>query len=169
MIKPFKEIFPTIDETAFIEDSAIIVGDVVIGKLSSVWFNTVIRGDVHYIRIGDRTNIQDLCMLHVTKELYSLNIGNDVTVGHSVVLHGCEIGDRCLIGMGAIIMDGVKIAQDCIIAAGALVPEGTIVPSKTLMMGSPAKPKRALTADELKWIKTSSSNYISYAKDYKKT
>jgi len=169
MIKPFKEIFPTIDETAFIEDSAIIVGDVVIGKLSSVWFNTVIRGDVHYIRIGDRTNIQDLCMLHVTKELYSLNIGNDVTVGHSVVLHGCEIGDRCLIGMGAIIMDGVKIAQDCIIAAGALVPEGTIVPSKTLMMGSPAKPKRALTFDELKWIKTSSSNYISYAKDYKKT
>ena len=88
MIKPFKETFPTIDETAFIEDSAIIVGDVVIGKLSSVWFNTVIRGDVHYIRIGDRTNIQDLCMLHVTKELYSLNIGNDVTVGHSVVLHG---------------------------------------------------------------------------------
>ena len=169
MIKPFKETFPTIDETAFIEDSAIIVGDVVIGKLSSVWFNTVIRGDVHYIRIGDRTNIQDLCMLHVTKELYSLNIGNDVTVGHSVVLHGCEIGDRCLIGMGAIIMDGVKIAQDCIIAAGALVPEGTIVPSKTLMMGSPAKPKRALTFDELKWIKTSSSNYISYAKDYKKT
>ena len=169
MIKPFKETFPTIDETAFIEDSAIIVGDVVIGKLSSVWFNTVIRGDVHYIRIGDRTNIQDLCMLHVTKELYSLNIGNDVTGGHSVVLHGCEIGDRCLIGMGAIIMDGVKIAQDCIIAAGALVPEGTIVPSKSLMMGSPAKPKRALTFDELKWIKTSSSNYISYEKDYKKT
>ena len=92
-----------------------------------------------------------------------------MTVGHSVVLHGCESGDRCLIGMGAIIMDRVKIAQDCIIAAGALVPEGTIVPSRTLMMGSPAKPKRALTVDELKWIKTSSSNYISYAKDYKKT
>ena len=166
MIKPFKGIHPTIHETAFIEDSATIIGDVVIGELSNVWFHTVVRGDVHYIRIGDRTNIQDLCMLHVTKQLHPLRIGHEVTVGHNVVLHGCEISDRCLIGMGAIVMDGAKISEDCIIAAGALVVEQTIVPPKTLMVGSPARPKRPLTDDELTWIKTSASNYISYAKEY---
>ena len=166
MITSFKGILPTIHETAFIQESATIVGDVVIGEWSNVWFHTVIRGDVHYIRIGDRTNIQDLCMLHVTKELHSLHIGDEVTVGHNVVLHGCEISDRCLIGMGAIVMDGAKIGKDCIIAAGALVVERTVVPPKTLMVGSPARPKRPLTDDELQWIKTSANNYVSYAQDY---
>ena len=166
MIKAFKGIAPTIHETAFIEYSATIIGDVVIGERSNVWFHTVIRGDVHYIRIGDRTNIQDLCMLHVTKERHALTIGDEVTVGHSVVLHGCEISNRCLIGMGAIIMDGANIGEDCIVAAGALVVERTIVPPKTLMVGSPARAKRSLTNDELAWIKTSANNYLSYAKDY---
>ncbi|MBQ27423.1 MAG: gamma carbonic anhydrase family protein [Nitrospiraceae bacterium] len=169
MIKSFKGITPTIHKRAFIEESATIIGDVVIGELTNVWFHTVIRGDVHYIRIGDRTNIQDLCMLHVTKELYPLLIGNDVTVGHNVVLHGCAIANRCLIGMGAILMDGAKIGEDCIIAAGALVLERTIVPPNTLMVGSPARPKRQLTDDELQWIKTSANNYLSYVKDYQKT
>ena len=108
-------------------------------------------------------------MLHVTKELYPLLIGNDVTVGHNVVLHGCAIANRCLIGMGAILMDGAKIGEDCIIAAGALVLERTIVPPNTLMVGSPARPKRQLTDDELQWIKTSANNYLSYVKDYQKT
>ena len=166
MIKSFKGILPTIHETAFIEDSATIIGDVVIGEWSNVWVHTVIRGDVHFIRIGNRTNIQDICMLHVTKELHPLHIGDDVTVGHNVVLHGCEIGNRCLIGMGAILMDGAKIGEDSIIAAGALVVEQTIVPPKTLMIGSPARPKRPLTDDELQWIKTSAKNYLSYAKAY---
>ena len=166
MIKPFKGILPTIHETAFIEDSAVVIGDVVIGELSNVWFHTVIRGDVHHIRIGDRTNIQDLCMLHVTKELYPLHIGNEVTVGHNVVLHGCEINDRCLIGMGAILMDGVHIGEECIIAAGSLVVERTIVPPNTLMVGAPARPKRSLTDSEREWITTSANNYISYAKTY---
>ena len=157
-----------IHETAFIAPGAHIVGDVILKKDCSVWYNTVARADINQIVIGERSNVQDNSVIHLEND-QGVIIGNDVTIGHNAIIHGCTIENGALIGMGAIIMDGVKIAQDCIIAAGALVPEGTIVPSKTLMMGSPAKPKRALTFDELKWIKTSSSNYISYAKDYKKT
>ncbi len=166
MIKAFKGILPKVHKSAFIEESAIIIGDVVIGELSNVWFHTVIRGDVHHICIGNRTNIQDLCMLHVTKEFHPLLIGDDVTVGHNAILHGCEISNRCLIGMGAILMDGVQLGEDCIIAAGSLLVEQTIAPPKTLMVGSPARPKRILTDKELQWIKTSANNYLSYAQAY---
>jgi carbonic anhydrase/acetyltransferase-like protein (isoleucine patch superfamily) len=123
----------------------------------------VIRGDVNYIRIGDRTNVQDLSMLHVTHDTHPLIIGNDVTVGHHVVLHGCTIKDRVLVGMGAIIMDGAVIGEDSVVGAGALVTEGTIVPPKSLILGSPAKVKRTVTETELAWIKESAENYVKYA------
>src|SRR3989304_7449039 len=120
MLKPYKGILPRIDESAFIEDSAQIIGDVEIGARSSIWFNAVVRGDVHYIRIGERTNVQDNSVLHVTKDTYPLIIGSDVTIGHNAVLHGCVVKDRCLIGMGAIILDNAEIGEDSIIGAATL-------------------------------------------------
>lgn len=166
MIRTFQGIKPKIAESAFIEETAVVIGDVVIGEDCSVWFNSVIRGDVNSIRLGDRTNVQDLCVLHVTHDTAPLVIGNDVTVGHNVVLHGCTIKDRVLIGMGAIIMDGAVIGEDCVVGAGALVTEGTIVPPKSLILGSPAKVKRQVMDKELAWIKESAQNYIKYAKQY---
>ena len=166
MIRTYQGIKPTIAKSAFIEETAVVIGDVHIGEQSSVWFHAVVRGDVNSIRIGDRTNIQDLSMLHVTHDTHPLNLGNDVTAGHHVVLHGCTIRDRVLIGMGAIIMDGVVVGEDSVVGAGALVTEGTIVPPKSLVLGSPAKVKRSVTDEELAWIKESSANYVRYAKQY---
>ncbi|MBM4121323.1 MAG: gamma carbonic anhydrase family protein [Nitrospira sp.] len=166
MIRTFQGIKPTIAKSAYIEDTAVVIGDVVIGEESSVWFNAVVRGDVHSIRIGNRTNVQDLCMLHVTHDTHPLIIGDDVTVGHHVVLHGCTVKDRVLIGMGAIIMDGAVIGENCVVGAGALVTEGTIVPPKSLILGSPAKVKRPVIDEELAWIKESAQNYIEYARQY---
>jgi len=166
MLRTFQGIKPRVAPSAFIEETAVVIGDVMIGEDASVWFNAVVRGDVHSITIGDRTNIQDLSMLHVTHETHPLVIGNDVTVGHHVVLHGCTIKDRVLIGMGAIIMDGAVIGEDCVVAAGALVTERTIVPPKSLVLGAPAKVKRSVTADEVAWIKESAQNYVRYARQY---
>ncbi|MDZ4383901.1 MAG: gamma carbonic anhydrase family protein [Nitrospirota bacterium] len=166
LIKPYKGIHPKLHPTVFVVETAVIIGDVEIGEYSSIWFNAVVRGDVHYIRIGDRTNIQDLCMLHVTKETHPLILGNDITVGHSVTLHGCTIKDRCLIGMGTTILDGAVVGEDCIIGAGALVTEGAVIPPKTLAVGMPAKPKRDLTEKEIARIRQSAQNYIDYARTY---
>ena len=165
-ILTYKGIYPKIHESVFIVESAIIIGDTEIGEYSTVWFNAVIRGDVNYIRIGSRTNIQDLCMLHVTKNTHPLILGNEITVGHSVTLHGCTIKDRCLIGMGATILDGAVVGEDCIIGAGALVTEGAVIPPGTLAIGFPAKPKRDLTDAEKARIKQSAQNYIDYARTY---
>ena len=166
MIRAFQGVLPVIPKSAFIEETAVVIGDVVLGEDCSVWFHSVVRGDVNYIRLGDRTNVQDLCMLHVTNDTAPLVIGSDVTIGHHVVLHGCTIKDRVLIGMGAIIMDGAVIGEDCVVGAGALVTEGTIVPPKSLILGSPAKVKRAVTAKEQAWIRESAQNYVRYAKQY---
>lgn len=166
MIRTFQGIKPTIPQSCFIEDTAVIIGDVVMGDECSAWFHAVIRGDVNYIRIGNRTNVQDLCMLHVTHDTHPLIIGDDVTIGHHVVLHGCTIQDRVLVGMGAIIMDGAVIGEDSVVGAGALVTEGTIVPSKSLILGSPAKVKRPVTEQELAWIRESAQNYIRYSRQY---
>jgi len=166
MIRTFQGIRPTIAKSAFIEETAVVIGDVVIGEESSIWFHAVVRGDVHYIRIGKRTNVQDLCVLHVTHDTAPLVIGDDVTVGHRVVLHGCTIKDRVLIGMGTVIMDGAVIGEDSVVGAGALITEDTIVPSKSLILGSPAKVKRPVTDKELAWIRESSQNYIQYARQY---
>lgn len=166
MIRTFQVIKPTVPKSCFIEATAVVIGDVVMGEQCSIWFNAVIRGDVHYIRIGERTNVQDLCMLHVTHDTHPLVIGNDVTIGHSVVLHGCTIHDRVLVGMGAIIMDGAVIREDSVVGAGALVTEGTVIPPKSLILGSPAKVKRPVTEQELNWIKESAENYVRYASQY---
>ncbi|BFU89048.1 MAG: Protein YrdA [Nitrospira sp.] len=138
------------------------------GAHCSVWFNAVIRGDVNYIRIGERTNVQDLCMLHVTHDTHPLIIGNAVTIGHNVVLHGCTIHDRVLVGMGTVIMDGAVIGEDSVVGAGALIVEGTVVPPKSLILGSPAKVKRPVMEKELAWVKESAENYVKYARQYMK-
>ncbi len=166
MIKAYKGVTPTIADSVFIEDTAVIVGDVVIEAGSSVWFHSVVRGDVNSIRIGRRTNVQDLSLLHVTHETYPLILGDDVTVGHHVVLHGCTIQNRVLVGMGAVLMDGVVVGDDCIIGAGALVTEHTRIPPGSLVIGSPARVTRPLREAELAWLKESAQNYVNYARDY---
>ena len=166
MIRAFQGVRPTIPKSCFIEETAVVIGDVVLGEDCSVWFHAVIRGDVHYIRIGHRTNVQDLCMLHVTHDTHPLMIGSDVTIGHHVVLHGCTIKDRVLIGMGAIIMDGAVIGEDSVVGAGALVTERTVIPPKSVVLGSPAKVRRPVNEDELTWIRESSANYVRYAGQY---
>jgi len=166
MIRTFQGITPTVPASCFIEDTGVVIGDVVMGEDCSVWFHAVIRGDVNYIRIGKRTNVQDLCVLHVTHDTHPLIIGNEVTIGHNVVLHGCTVKDRVLVGMGAIIMDGAVIGEDSVVGAGALVTQGTIVPPKSLIHGSPAKVKRPVTDKELAWINESAENYVRYARQY---
>lgn len=172
MIRPFQGIHPTIDDTAFIAETAVVIGDVTIGAQSSIWYNVVARGDVNFIRIGDRTNIQDLSMLHVTHRKNAddpgapLIIGNDVTVGHSVTLHGCTIEDGAFIGMQAIVMDKVVVGEGSLVGARALVTEGTVIPPHTLWVGSPAKYKRDLTPDEVAWLAKSPQNYVKYSLQY---
>jgi carbonic anhydrase/acetyltransferase-like protein (isoleucine patch superfamily) len=157
---------PRIDPSAYIQVSAQVIGDVEIGAQSSVWFNVVIRGDVYPIRVGTRTNIQDNSTIHVTGGEWSTTIGDEVTVGHGVILHGCRVADRCLIGIGAIVLDGVDIESDCLIAAGSLVAPGTRIPSGHLAKGSPAKVARPLRPDELAHLKESSANYVEHAASY---
>jgi carbonic anhydrase/acetyltransferase-like protein (isoleucine patch superfamily) len=149
------------------EESAEIIGDVEIGEYSSVWFHAVVRGDVNYIKIGSRTNVQDGCLLHVTKDTHPLIIGSDVTIGHNVVLHGCTVRDRCLIGMGVIALDGAEIGEDSIVGAAALVTEGMKVPARSLTLGLPAKVVRPLTDEEVKGILKSARNYMEYTRNYK--
>ena len=166
MIIAFDGRAPQIDPSAWVQASAQVIGDVAIGAQSSVWFNVVIRGDVYPIRIGTRTNIQDNSTVHVTGGQWSTTIGDEVTVGHGVILHGCRIADRCLIGIGAIILDGVEIESDCLIAAGSLLAPGTRIPSRHLAKGSPAKVARSLRPDELAHLKQSAANYVEHATSY---
>lgn len=172
MIRPFQGISPNIDSSAFIAETAVIIGDVTIGAQSSIWYNVVVRGDVNFISIGHRTNIQDLSMLHVTHKKNAddpgapLVIGDDVTVGHSVTLHGCTIGNGAFIGMQAIVMDKVQVGEGALVGARALVTEGTVIPPYTLWVGAPAKYKRDLTPDEVEWLRKSPQNYVKYALQY---
>lgn len=167
MILPYKGVLPTVAPSAWIAESAQVIGDTTIGKNSSIWFGAIVRGDVHRIRIGQRTNIQDLSVCHVTRNRFSLTIGSNVTVGHRVILHGCTLGNRILVGMGSIIMDGAVIGDDTIIGAGSLVTEGTVIPSGHLALGSPAKVKRPLTDEEKEWIRQSARHYIAYSQNYR--
>ncbi len=157
---------PKLDKSVFCVNSAEIIGDVEIGAHSSIWFQVVIRGDVNFIRIGEKTNIQDGTVIHVTQETHPTVLGDDVTIGHNVTLHGCKIGNRCLIGMGAVVLDGAEIDDDAMVAAGALVTPGTRVPSGTLYAGSPAKYKRHLSDDEIVSLKQSAQNYVDYAANF---
>jgi carbonic anhydrase/acetyltransferase-like protein (isoleucine patch superfamily) len=167
VILPHHGQWPEIHETAFIAPSADIIGEVAIGEASSVWFQVVIRGDVMPIKIGSRTNIQDHSMLHCTRRKASLAIGDEVTVGHRVMLHGCQVGNRVLIGMGAILMDHVEVGDDCIIGAGALLTQGMKVPPRSLVFGSPAKVVRELKVEEIEFLKKSAENYVGDSREYR--
>src|SRR6266404_605720 len=167
MIRPYRGKHPQIAVSAYIDPAAVIIGDVVIGEDSSVWPCSVIRGDVHYIRIGARTNIQDGCVLHVMRDECPLVLGDNVTVGHSVTLHGCVIESRCLIGMGAIILNGATIGAGSIGAARTLITEGTAIPAGSLVMGSPGKVKRILTGIDQASIDAYAQRYVEYKNIYK--
>lgn len=167
MILPYRGKWPDIHETAFVAPSSDLIGDVKIGAESSVWFQCVIRGDVNWIRIGERTNIQDHSMLHVTRVKSPLTIGDEVTVGHRVTLHGCRIGNRVLIGMGAIILDDAEIGDECIIGAGALVTKKMKIPPRSLVLGAPGKVVRALTDEELAYLAKSAKNYVGDTIEYR--
>ncbi len=163
----FKGKEPKIHPSAFLAEGVRIIGDVEIDEDCSVWFNSVIRGDVNYIRIGKQTNIQDLCMLHVTRKKFPLTIGKKVTVGHSATLHGATIADNCLIGASATIIDGAQVRSYSIVAAGAVVKEGFTVPNGKLVAGIPAKVVRDLTNEELQAITRHSVNYVNYSSQYR--
>ncbi|MGD8531046.1 MAG: gamma carbonic anhydrase family protein [Syntrophobacterales bacterium] len=163
----FKGVQPTIDPTVYVAPGAVIIGDVVIGPESSIWFGTIVRADVHYIRIGSQTNIQDQCVLHVTGGKHPLHIGNRITVGHRAIIHGCTIEDGCLIGMGAVLLDGCYVGSEAVVAAGAVVAEGTRIPPRTLAMGVPAEPRREVNDKELARARSSSSHYIELAEIYR--
>jgi len=163
-IFPYKGVYPRIGENVFLASGVKIIGDVEIGNSSTVWYNSVIRGDVHYIKIGERTNIQDCSMLHVTNGKFPLNIGNKVTIGHSVSMHGCTLHDLCLIGIGAIILDGAVIESNSMVAAGSLVEQKYVVQSGKLVAGVPAKIIRDLTPEEIKDIEAGAHRYVEYAR-----
>jgi carbonic anhydrase/acetyltransferase-like protein (isoleucine patch superfamily) len=167
MLRAYRGVTPRIAVSAFIDPSAQIIGDVVIGERSSVWPNVTVRGDVHYIRIGDESNIQDNSCLHVELNQHPLVMGNRVTVGHSVTLHGCDIEDDCLIGIGAVVLNGARIRTGSIVAAGALVPEGMEVPAGSLVMGVPARVRRQVSDAEKDRIRRSAANYVHYRQIYK--
>ena len=161
---PYLEYFPKIHDTVFLASGAKIIGNVEIGEFSSVWYNCVIRGDVHYIKIGSMTNIQDCSMLHVTNGRFPLNIGNKVTIGHSVTLHGCTLEDLCLIGMGAIVLDGAIVQQKSLVAAGTVIKPNFIVPTGKLVAGVPGKVIRDLTELEMNDFEQSAERYKKYTK-----
>lgn len=155
---------PRLDpDTAFIAPTAVVIGDVHVGAGSSVWYGTVIRGDVHWIRIGRDTNIQDQCTLHVSSGTHPTEVGDEVTVGHRAVVHGCTIGPRCLVGIGAIVLDGAQVGEGSVIAAGALVTPRTRIPPGSLVVGAPARVKREVEPGEREWIAESARRYRALA------
>ncbi len=167
MIAAYDGRAPRLDPSVFVVDSATVIGDVVIGPQSSIWFGAVVRGDIHPIRIGARSNVQDNATLHVVGGKFGTTLGDGVTVGHNAVVHGCTIEDGVLVGMGAIVLDGAVVGAESLIAAGALVPPGTRVPPRSLVLGSPGKVVRAVSDDELERIRSSASNYVGYAQRYR--
>jgi carbonic anhydrase/acetyltransferase-like protein (isoleucine patch superfamily) len=166
MLRAFRSVLPKVHPTAYIDESAQVIGDVEIGRESSIWMNVVIRGDVNSIRIGDRTNIQDGTVIHVMRGTHATTIGSEVTVGHAAILHGCTIRDRVLIGMGSMLLNGADIGEESIVAAGTLVPEEKRFPARSLLMGRPATVKRELTDDEVASIRDYAVRYVGYRKDY---
>jgi carbonic anhydrase/acetyltransferase-like protein (isoleucine patch superfamily) len=167
VIKSFQNLQPKIHETVFIAEDAIVIGDVEIGENSSVWYGSIVRGDVNYIRIGARTNIQDGSIIHVSRKTHPTVLEDEITLGHRVTLHGCYVETGCLIGIGAIVMDGVRIGRNSLVAAGSLVTPNTQIPPRSLVMGSPAKVKRELTDEEVKDLERFWRNYVSLSEIYK--
>jgi carbonic anhydrase/acetyltransferase-like protein (isoleucine patch superfamily) len=166
MLRPYRGVFPRIHPSVFVDNSAQVIGDVEIGEESSVWMAVVVRGDVHRIRIGRRSNLQDGTVVHVMNGTHPTTIGDNVTVGHAAILHGCTLEDRCLIGMGAILLNGAYIGTGSIVAAGTLVVEEMKIPPRSLVMGSPGKVKRQLTDAEVAGIQGYADRYVGYRLDY---
>jgi len=166
VLRPYRDILPTIAPSAFVDRSAQVIGDVHLGAEASIWPGCVVRGDVNIIRIGDRTNVQDGTIVHVMRETHPTIIGNDVTIGHGAIVHGCTVEDRVLIGMGAILLNGCRIGAGSIIAAGALVPEGMVIPPGSMVMGMPAKVRRPVTPEEDASIQWYADNYVRYRLDF---
>ncbi|RTZ58017.1 MAG: gamma carbonic anhydrase family protein [Gammaproteobacteria bacterium] len=175
LIKPYKDWKPKIHPTVYLAETATVIGNVEIGEYSSVWFGAVVRGDVHFIRIGRYSNIQDNAVIHVThytkpdmSDGFPVTIGDYVTVAHGAIIHGATIGNNVLVGIGAIVLDGAKIGDNTVIAAGSLVPPGKEFPPGVLLMGRPAQIKRELTPEEIEKIKQNALNYKKYAEAYLK-
>lgn len=166
MIKEYKGIEPKIDETAFIAESADVVGQVTIERNANIWYGSVLRGDDNYITVGENTNIQDGSIVHISEKFPTI-IGNNVTVGHKSIIHGCEIGDNTLIGMGSIVLDGAKVGEFTLLGAGSLVPPGKEIPSGVLAMGSPAKVIRELSDEEKENLTNSALKYVKLANNHK--
>jgi carbonic anhydrase/acetyltransferase-like protein (isoleucine patch superfamily) len=166
MIRPFRGVHPQIHPTAFIADSAQVIGDVHVGQQASIWFGTVVRGDMFYIRIGDRTNVQDNCVLHTRTGEKPTILEDEVTVGHSVTLHGCYVEHGSLIGIGSIVLDDVRVGAQSLVAAGSLISRGTIIPPRSMVMGMPARVKRPLTEEEVANLATYWQNYVAYSAHY---
>lgn len=167
MINDFRGVSPKIHESAFIAPDAIVIGDVEIGEDASIWFGSIVRGDVNYIRIGARTNIQDGTVIHVSSKTHPTVLEDEITVGHRVTLHGCHIERGCLIGIGSILMDGVRVGANSLVGAGSLLTPGTQVPPRSLVLGSPARVKRGLTDDELAFLDRSWRNYTELKLHYR--
>ena len=166
MLRPCRGTSPRVHPTAFVDTSAQVIGDVEIGEESSVWMCAVLRGDVHWIKVGNRTNIQDGAIVHGMTGTHPTSIGDNVTVGHGAVIHGCTVDDQCLIGMGAILLNGAHVGAGSIVAAGTLLVEGQKVPPRSLVMGSPGKVKRLLTHAEAAGIQRYADHYVGYRLDY---
>jgi carbonic anhydrase/acetyltransferase-like protein (isoleucine patch superfamily) len=166
MIRPFRGVYPQIPASAYVDISAQVIGDVRIGEQSSVWCNAVLRGDMYYIRIGDRTNVQDNCVLHTRTGEHPTILEDEVTVGHSVTLHGCYVERGSLIGIGSIVLDDARVGTQSLVAAGSLVTPGTIIPPQSLVMGSPAKVKRGLTQEEVASLSLFWQNYVNFTRMY---
>ena len=166
MIRPYKGVWPKLGERVYVDVSAQVIGDVELGDHASVWMNAVVRGDVHSIRIGPYSNIQDNCVVHVFKDQHPTVLADHVTVGHSVTLHGCRIDSYCLIGMGATILNDARIGEECIIGAGSLIPEGMVVPPRSLVLGLPGRVLRLVSEDERAGLRRYADNYYGYKETY---
>src|ERR1700749_327566 len=166
MIRRYQGLLPTIPPSCYVDVSAQVIGDVKLGEHSSVWMNAVLRGDVHSIRVGANSNVQDCSVLHGQRNLYAVSVGDWVTIGHNATVHGCVVGDAVLIGMGVTILNDCRIGEGSIIAAGAVLPENTIVPPRTLWAGVPGKQRRVLGDEDRKLILMYAQNYLDYVKIY---
>ena len=166
IVRPYEGCTPRIDPSAWLAPGSVVVGDVEIGPDCSIWYGVVIRGDVHHVRIGPRTNVQDLSVLHVTEGRYALHVGAEVTIGHRAVVHGCRVGDSALIGIGAVVLDGAEVGEGALVGAGAVVTPGTVIPPRTLALGTPARPIRELDREEQRLQRERTLTYVETARNH---
>ena len=168
MIRAYAGLLPRIPSTCYVDASAQVIGDVVLGEQASIWMNAVVRGDVHSIRIGARSNVQDCAVLHGMRHLYPVHIGEGVSIGHNATVHGCVVEDNCLIGIGAVVLNNARVGEGSIIAAGAVIPEGMVIPPRSLITGIPGKLRRVITAEDFALIEMYARNYVDYTAQYKR-